>query len=93
MYTSEKPGDIRYTKSDICAIVSFYCLEFIVLLSKGQGSLMCYLWRNPRLAIHLVHGAPAEKSVKVLDKLACEQESLLAGYGQVGKTFSKRGLR
>ena len=68
VYTSEKPGDARYTKSGICTIVSFYCVEFIVLLSKGLGSLLCYLWRNLRHAIHLVHGALAEKWVKVLDK-------------------------
>ena len=38
-----------------------YCL-------RARGSLLCHLWRNSRLAIHLVHGALAERSVKVLDK-------------------------
>ena len=58
--------NIRTIVKYIYTIVSFYCVEFIrvfiVLLCKGEGSLLCFLLRHSRLAIHLVYSAPAAKS-------------------------------
>ena len=44
----------------INTIVSFFCVKFIVLLCKGCRSLLCSLWCNSRLAVHLgsVPGTP-----------------------------------
>ena len=54
---------------NICTIVSFHWVKFIVLLCNGQGSLLCSLWRNLRLVIHLVYRAPAEHSPKSLNNM------------------------
>lgn len=51
-----RAGDARYTKS-IYAVLCHSIVRSLLLLCKGQISLLCSLRRNSRLAINLVYGA------------------------------------
>ena len=75
-------------EGDIPSQYKHYCvvLLFIMLLCSGQGSLLCSLWCNSRLAIHLVYRAPAQhgRLLYRVFRLYINYVVLQAGEGKKG---------